>query len=307
LRFNPKADIRGGRASGSSGGGGGGFGGGGGGLGGLPIPGGFGIKGTIVIVILYFILQMCTGGGLPGSSLPGVPGGSSDNATSTDNGDYAACKTGADANKSRVCERKAIMLSLDVFWKGQLGGQYQPADLRTFSGQTQTGCGAASAEMGPFYCPTDGHIYEDPSFYSTMLEQIGGADKPFVEPYVLGHEFGHHIQDITGEMKNVRTQQGANSDSVKLELEADCYAGVWAKGALGTDDGSGQKIFESITDQDIQDAIGAARAVGDDSIQKKTQGSVNPDSWTHGSSEQRMQWFQTGYGGDIDSCRAIWG
>ncbi|MDO7869588.1 KPN_02809 family neutral zinc metallopeptidase [Nocardioides jiangxiensis] len=305
MRFNPKADISGGQASGSSGGGGG-FGGGlgGGGLGGLPIPGGFGIKGTIVIVILYVILSMC--GVLPG------PGGGSDpnpgaGSSTTETGDYASCRTGADANKSRVCERKAIMLSLEVFWKGQLGNQFQPSDLRTFSGQTQTGCGAASAQMGPFYCPTDGHIYEDPSFYSSMLEQIGGADQPFVEPYVLAHEYGHHIQDITGEMKNVRTQQGANSDSVKLELEADCYAGAWAKGALGTDDGSGQKIFESITEQDITDAIDAARAVGDDSIQKKTQGSVNPDSWTHGSSEQRMTWFKTGYSGDLNSCRAIWG
>lgn len=306
MRFNPKADISGGDASGSRGGGGGGLGGlgGGGGLGGLPIPGGFGIKGTIVIIVLYVILQMCTGGGLPGPSLG--QGGSGGNSA-TDNGDYASCKTGADANKSRVCERKAIMLSLEVFWKGQLGSQFQPADLRTFSGQIQTGCGAASAQMGPFYCSADGHIYEDPSFYSSMLEQIGGNDAPFVEPYVLAHEFGHHIQDITGEMKNVRTQQGADSDSVKLELEADCYAGVWAKGAIGTDDGNGQKIFESITDQDIQDAIEAARAVGDDSIQKKTQGSVNPDSWTHGSSEQRMKWFQTGYEGGVDNCRAIWG
>lgn len=307
MRFNPKADISGGDASGSSGGGGGGgLGGlgGGGGLGGLPIPGGFGIKGTIVIVILYVILQMCTGGGLPG---PSLGAGSDQSSQATDNGDYASCKTGEDANKSRVCERKAIMLSLEVFWKGQLGNQFQPSDLRTFSGQTQTGCGAASAQMGPFYCPTDGHIYEDPSFYSSMLQQIGGADKPFVEPYVLAHEFGHHIQDITGEMKNVRTQQGANSDSVKLELEADCYAGVWAQGALGTDDGNGQKIFESITEQDIADAIDAAKAVGDDSIQEKTQGSVNPDSWTHGSSEQRMTWFKTGYSGDVNACRAIWG
>ena len=124
---------------------------------------------------------------------------------------------------------------------------------------------------------------------------------------VLGHEYGHHIQNITGEMGKVRTQQGENSDAVKLELEADCYAGVWAKAATGVADENGVAIFESIDEGDIREAIDAAKTVGDDSIQKKTQGSVNPDGWTHGSSEQRMQSFQAGYQGEgPDVCRSIW-
>jgi len=309
MRFNPKADISGGRATGSSGGGGGGFGSGGGGLGGIPIPGGLGIKGTIVVVILYFILQMCTGGGLPGSGLPGVPGDSGNNASSTDNGDYADCKTGEDANKSRSCERKAIMLSLEKFWSAKFEGQKFPTPtLHTFSGQTSTGCGAANAGMGPFYCPTDQNIYEDPAFYTTVLKQIGGEDAPFVEPYVLAHEYGHHIQNITGEMKNVRSQQGANSDSVKLELEADCYAGLWTHAATTTTDSNGEPIFAEISDQDIKDAIKAAWSVGDDHIQQTTQGRIDEGSFTHGTSEQRMDWFKKGFGStDVGTCTAIWG
>jgi predicted metalloprotease len=308
MRFNPKANIGGGRiGSGGSGGGGGGLGGlGGGGLGGgrLPIPGGFGIKGTIVIIVLYLLLQMCTGGGLPG---PSLGQDNSSTPTKTDTGSYDSCKSGADANKSRLCERKGIMASLESFWSAQLKSDFKPATLITFSGSTQTACGAASAAMGPFYCPTDQQIYEDPSFYKDMLEgQLGGSDSPFVEPYVIGHEFGHHIQNITGQMGNVRTQQGENSDAVKLELQADCYAGLWSHYATQAPDANGVPIFSDITDQDIQDAIGAAKTVGDDAIQQKTQGSVNPDSWTHGSSANRMKWFKTGFdGGTFESCN-IW-
>lgn len=314
MRFNPKANIGGGRVSGSSGGGGlGGSAGGnlGGALGGgrLPIPGGMGLKGTILLIIIYFLIQMCSNGALPGSGLPAVPGGSDSSASSTDNGDYDACKTGEDANKSDSCARKAVALSLENFWTKTFEGQnFKPASIVTFNGSINTACGAANAGMGPFYCPVDQKIYEDTSFYEEIFQrQLGGNDAPFVEPYVLGHEYGHHIQNVTGQMKNVRTQQGDGSDAVKLELQADCYAGMWAKAATGTTDASGVPIFESITDEDIQAAITAAQAVGDDSIQEKTQGRVNPDAWTHGSSAQRMKWFKTGYqGGTLESCN-IWG
>ncbi len=305
MRFNPKADIGGGRISDGGGGGGGGLGGGGlgGGGGRLPIPGGFGIKGTIIIIVLYVILQMCTGGGLPGPNL-----GQSDSPTQQpDSSTYDECKTGADANENVACARKGIAASLEAYWSGEVKN-FKPASFKTFSGSTSTACGQASSGMGPFYCPTDQVIYEDPSFYQQIFEgQLGGKNADFVEAYVLGHEYGHHIQNLTGEMGNVRSQQGENSDAVKLELEADCYAGVWTKAATGVEDENGVAIFESIDEGDIREAIDAAKTVGDDSIQKKTQGSVNPDGWTHGSSEQRMQWFQTGYNGNGPGvCQTIW-
>jgi predicted metalloprotease len=310
MRFNPKADIGGGRISdGGGGGGGGGLGGGGLGGGRLPIPGGFGIKGTIIIIVLYVILKACFNVGLPGPSL-GQDDGTSGTPQSSGSDRYANCKTGDDANKSTDCARVLISESLENYWSSQFkSGQFKPASFKTFSGNTSTACGAASAGMGPFYCPNDQVIYEDTSFYKDVFENaLGGTNADFVEAYVLAHEYGHHIQNLTGEMRNVRTQQGENSDAVKLELEADCYAGVWTKAATGTVDDKGVTLFESIDDADIQEAISAAKTVGDDSIQKKTQGSVNPDGWTHGSSEQRMQWFQTGYQGDgPNACQKIWG
>jgi hypothetical protein len=310
MRFNPKANIGGGRISGGGGGGLGGRAGGslGGALGGrgLPIPGGMGIKGTILIIIIYFVIQMCSGGALPGSNLPAVPGG--DAGSQSDDGTYDNCKTGEDANNDPDCARKAVVFSLEQFWEKQFSGDFQPAPVHTFNSQVQTGCGAANAGMGPFYCPADQTIYQDNTFYEQVFQrQLGGNSGDFVEPYVLGHEYGHHIQNITGQMKNVRTQQGENSDAVKLELQADCYAGLWTAAATGTQDDSGVAIFESIDEADIEEAMQAAHTVGDDSIQKKTQGSVNPDGWTHGSSEQRMDWFQRGYkGGSTDACN-IWG
>lgn len=313
MRFNPKANIGGGRISGGGGGGLGGRAGGslGGALGGrgLPIPGGMGLKGTILIIIIYFVIQMCSNGSLPGSGLPAVPGGDDNGSqSSTDDGTYDNCKTGDDANSDVDCARKAVAYSLEQFWETQFkDGQFKAAPMVTFSGQVSTGCGAANAGMGPFYCPADQTIYEDTSFYDEIFErQLGGNEGAFVEPYVLGHEYGHHIQNITGQMQNVRTQQGENSDAVKLELQADCYAGVWAAAATSTKDDSGVTIFAEISDKDISDAIQAAQAVGDDSIQKKTQGSVNPDAWTHGSSAQREEWFKRGFdGGDTDACD-IW-
>ncbi|HSX66691.1 KPN_02809 family neutral zinc metallopeptidase [Nocardioides sp.] len=307
MRFNPKANIGGGRISGGGGGGGGGLGGLGGGRG-LPIPGGLGIKGTILLIVIYFVIQMCSGGGLPGSGIPGVPGGDS-GQSSTEDGTYDNCKTGEDANKDADCARQAVVLSIEQFWETQFkDGQFKPAPVRTFGGQVQTGCGAANSGMGPFYCPADFTIYEDPTFYEQVFEgQLGGNNGAFVEPYVLGHEYGHHIQNITGQMKNVRTQQGENSDAVKLELQADCYAGLWTHHAETVPNDDGVVIIEDLTDEDIKTAIEAAATVGDDHIQKTTQGRVDETQWTHGSSEQRMEWFKRGYdGGTFKACN-IWG
>ncbi len=286
MRFNPKADISGGRVTDVRGGGGGG------GLGNIPIGGitGGGIGTTIVVIVIFVITQLAGGGG---SGL-----GSSGPAQTTDR--YEKCLSGADANKSADCARRAVELSLESYWAkvlpDQTGRQLQPTQIITFTGGTSTGCGSASADVGPFYCPTDQIIYLDTTFFQDVLEgQLGGKGGDFVEPYVIGHEFGHHIQNLLGTMSRVRTQSGPTSDSVRLELQADCYAGMWTRGATGTTDQTGTKIFASIDEGDITEALDSAKAVGDDRIQKMGGGDVNKEQWTHGSSAERMRWFTTGY------------
>jgi predicted metalloprotease len=294
VRFNPKADISGGRVTDVRGGGGGG------GLGNLPLGAisGGGIGTTIVVIIIYVIVQLASGGG---SGL-----GSAGPEQTTDR--YKQCLSGADANASQDCARVAVEESLEAYWSkvlpAQTGKQLTPTQIKTFTGATTTGCGNASKDVGPFYCPTDQTIYLDTTFFQDVLQgQLNGPSGAFVEPYVIAHEFGHHIQNLLGTMGRVKTQQGPTSDSVRLELQADCYAGMWSRGASGTTDTKGVQIFESITDDDIDNAISAAKAVGDDRIQKMGGGDVNPEQWTHGSSDERMRWFKTGYNAsNIKQC-----
>jgi predicted metalloprotease len=291
VRFNPKADISGGRVTDVRGGGGGG------GMGNLPIGSitGGGIGTTIIVIIIFVIVQFAGGGGGGGGP-----------AETTDR--YDRCLSGADANQSADCARKAVAASLENYWAQELpaqtGTQFRPTQIVTFSGGTSTGCGNASKDVGPFYCPTDEQIYLDTTFFEEVLEgQLGGRGGDFVEPYVIGHEYGHHIQNLMGTMGRVRTQQGPTSDSVRLELQADCYAGMWTRGATGSTDAEGIKIFASIDEADIQEALDAAKTVGDDRIQKQGGGDVNPEQWTHGSSEERARWFTTGLNASsIEEC-----
>ena len=293
MRFNPKADISGGRVTDVRGGGGGG-----GGMGNLPIGSitGGGIGTTIIVIIIFVIMQFAGGGG----------GGGGGPAETTDR--YDQCLSGADANESADCARRAVAVSLENYWAqtlpAQTGTQFRPTTIETFSGGVSTGCGNASKDVGPFYCPTDETIYLDTTFFEDVLEgQLGGRGGDFVEPYVIGHEYGHHIQNLLGTMGQVRTQQGPTSDSVRLELQADCYAGMWTHGATGTTDSKGIKIFASIDQGDISEALDAAKTVGDDRIQKQGGGDVNKEQWTHGSSEQRARWFTTGLNAtDIRQC-----
>jgi len=282
VRFNPKADISGGRVTDVRGGGGGG------GLGNIPLGGitGGGIGTTIIVIIIFVITQFAGGGSGAGSAGP---------QETTDR--YAQCRTGADANKSEDCARKAVEVSLESYWSKVLGSKFRPpAGIVTFTGSASTGCGSASADVGPFYCPTDQTIYLDTTFFKDVLEgQLGGRGGDFVEPYVIGHEFGHHIQNLLGTMSQVKTQQGPTSDSVRLELQADCYAGMWTRGATSTTDAQGVQIFEAVDEGDITEALDSAKTVGDDRIQKQGGGDVNKEQWTHGSSEERMRWFTTGY------------
>ena len=183
---------------------------------------------------------------------------------------------------------------------GELGRRkFHPEDrCITFSGVDQHRLRRrGSADVGPFYCPTDQLIYLDTAFFDQVLEgQLGGPDGGFVEAYVLAHEYGHHIQNLLGTMGQVRTQQGPQSDAVRLELQADCYAGMWAKDATETEDADGNVLFASLTDDDIDLALEAAASVGDDRIQQKTQGQVDPRSLDPRLGRRSgMRWFQTGY------------
>ncbi len=297
MRFNPKADISGGRVTDVRGGGGGGR------MGNLPIGGitGGGIGTTIIVIIIFVITQLAGGGGAGGL---GTGAGGPEQTTDR----YEQCLSGADANRSADCARKAVELSLEGYWAKvlpqQTGKQLQATQIKTFTGGVQTACGGASADVGPFYCPTDQTIYLDTTFFQDVLEgQLGGKGGDFVEPYVLAHEFGHHLQNLLGTMGRVRTQSGPTSDSVRLELQADCYAGMWTRGATGTTDSKGVQIFEAIDEGDITEALDSAKAVGDDRIQKMGGGDVNPEQWTHGSSAERMKWFTTGYNAtNIKQC-----
>jgi predicted metalloprotease len=305
MRFNPKADISKGRVR-DAGGGGGGMGGGGMRI---PIPGGTragGGIGGILIIILFVILSQCMGGGLPGGDGgTGTQGQSQGQPEGIDTGDerYANCDTGSDANDDPDCARMAVALSLEQYWAKTLpeqgGTEFVPAQINTFAGAVSTGCGQASSQVGPFYCPPDQQIYLDTTFFTDVLEgQLGGQGGDFVEPYVLGHEYGHHIQNLMGTMGQVRTQKGPESDAVRLELQADCYAGMWTRDAS---DGDG--ILIELDQGDIAEAVDSAKTVGDDRIQQKSGQGVDPEGWTHGSSEQRMAWFMTGYEqGTLEAC-----
>ncbi|AGL15707.1 neutral zinc metallopeptidase [Actinoplanes sp. N902-109] len=268
-------------------------GGGGGGIGGLPIGGG-GLTGIIVTVLVALV------GGYFGINNLGGGGGSSQ---SGDNSSLKQKCSQSDATKQLDCRNVLYVNSIQDYWKDaypqNFEGSYKPATTRFFANRVTTGCGAADSGVGPFYCPADDKVYIDLTFYQVLAQQLG-APGEFAQPYVLAHEYGHHIQDLAGTEAQMRRDQERNPDqanalSVKLELQADCYAGVWAKNATGTDDGSGQKIFKSITQQDIQEALDTAEKIGDDTLQKQSGGTVNPAEFTHGTSAQREQWFSTGY------------
>ena len=282
MRFNPKARLDTSRMRDDSGGGGGG--GMGGGLGGsgtrVPLPGGTkagGGLGLVLIIVVILLLKVCGGIDLTGA-IPAPPAVTTPAASRADSAAYENCQTGQDANDHpTTCGLVAVENSLNDYWEQAIAQQapratWQPETaIDTFSGQVATGCGQASSATGPFYCPGDSTIYFDPTFFKKILqEQLNGPSGAFVQPYVVAHEYGHHIQNLLGTMNKVKTQQGPNSDSVRLELQADCYAGMWARNATTTQDSQGNVLIEDLTDQDIQEAIAAAKSVGDDTIQKET-------------------------------------
>ncbi|WP_127480961.1 neutral zinc metallopeptidase [Nocardioides pantholopis] len=300
MRFNPKARLDPGRVRDAGRGGGSGGLRGGAGLripGGLPVGGGVG--GVVLVVAIFLVVQFVGGGS--GGGLGAAP----DTARMADSERYAGCDTGADANKDPDCRRVGTENSLHDFWSDELGADFRPISrLVTFTGQVSTGCGRAGSEVGPFYCPVDESVHLDTSFFDAVLaRQLGGPSGGFVEPYVLAHEYGHHVQNLLGTMGKVRTQQGPRSDAVRLELQADCYAGMWAYAATSTEDADGEVLIVDLTEQDVSEALAAAEAIGDDRIQQRARGQVTPETWTHGSAKQRMAWFRTGFEqGSLESC-----
>ncbi len=239
--------------------------------------------------------------------LSGMFGGDSSQSQTGPVDNLEQCQTGADANSNVACLMKGAAASLDAYWSGMFakeGISYRsPADFVLFSGSTSTGCGTASSATGPFYCPNDETIYVDTSFFDELRSQFGANGGPLAEMYVVAHEWGHHIQKVLGTMDNLNLQAtGPDSDSVRLELQADCYGGSWARDASTVPDSSGVPFLQPITQDQINDALNAASVIGDDRIQEQATGQVNPESWTHGSSAERVKWFSTGFKSGPTAC-----
>ena len=246
--------------------------------------GGVGVGGIILAAVAYFLFGVDPNTTLSAvNAVNGMQG-------NTSNADAVSTQGLRTDDEQAVFASKILQNTKDV-WTGILGNRYPAPTMVLYSGQTSTACGLGQAASGPFYCPGDQKIYLDLSFFQEMERQMG-AGGDFAQAYVIAHEVGHHIQYVTGTEEKVSqlraraSQAQANALSVRLELQADCYAGVWAAKA--------DEKYRILQDGDIEEGLNAAHKIGDDYLQKQAQGYVVPDSFTHGSSEQRVRWFKQG-------------
>jgi uncharacterized protein len=250
----------------------------------VAIPGGLGLVGVIVFVAFQL---------LSGGSGYAVPTAFDDGAQAPEGGEIPA---GQDPERDLRDFSEYVFDSAQQTWRRTVGGGYRDAKLYLYRGGVDTGCGSASSAVGPFYCPADERVYLDLSFYGDMREQLG-APGDFAWAYVIAHEVGHHVQHLRGTSDDVHRLQREDPDqanplSVRLELQADCYAGVWA-----------HAVFDQLDPGDVEEAIGASQAVGDDRLQRRASGGVNPDTFTHGTSAQRAKWFRAGQAaGEPSAC-----
>ncbi len=285
MTFNPDSDISGGNVKRRGRG--------------AAVGGGVGIVGVIVVFVVSQLTGVDLGGLIGGGTQPG-PAASDEAITE--------CATGEDANESVDCLMKGASASIEDFWidayPSVASNAYVTPGFILFDQSTSTGCGGATSATGPFYCPPDQTIYIDTSFFQQLREPpfdtTGGT---LAQMYIAAHEWGHHVQSISGVMDQAdRTGSGPDSDSVRIELQADCFAGAWVAAASETEDASGTNFLEVPTKAQVADALDAAAAVGDDRIQQGSGQGVNSEAWTHGSSEQRQRWFTSGYEGGAASC-----
>ncbi|MDJ0333845.1 MAG: neutral zinc metallopeptidase [Rhodoglobus sp.] len=259
--------------------------------------------GGLLVIGLFIASQFL------GIDLTGLAGGGTTGGGEPQGEALSECTTAEAANSSIDCRIAGAADSLDTYWAAtlpELGQSYRTTNVVLFTDQTNTGCGGATSAVGPFYCPPDETIYVDTVFYDDLRNRFGSTGGPLAEMYVIAHEWGHHIQNSTGIMDGLdRETTGPSSDSVRLELQADCFAGAWVGAASTIKNDDGVTFLDPVTDAQIADALSAASAVGDDRIQESTQGQVTPETWTHGSSEKRQQWFTTGLNGGAGACNTF--
>ncbi|MHA6792026.1 KPN_02809 family neutral zinc metallopeptidase [Pseudonocardia bannensis] len=295
MRFDENADLDTSQVDDLRGSGGGG---GGGPLGGRVALGGGGLG--IVGLILYFLISQLGGAGGGGLALPGGLSGVGSGQTADNTQIAQSCRTGADANNRLDCEVTAVVNSLDGYWTdafARSGSTYRPPRINFFSGSVNTGgCGGATSDVGPFYCPADAEVYIDLSFFQELETRFGAEGGPFARAYVIAHEYGHHVQNLLGTNRRVQAgDSGPTSGSVRLELQADCYAGAWANHATTVPTATGRTLITDVTRADVAAALDTAQRIGDDYIQSRLGGGqVNESQFTHGSSAQRERWYTIG-------------
>ncbi len=249
----------------------------------------------LVVLVLALLL------GLNPNDILGSPGTQAGPGSSSGSTPFVQCRQGSDIGKDRDCRFVAYTNSIQAYWSTELQG-YQEIDVKPFTGRVSTACGTATSAVGPFYCPGDTTVYLDLGFFDQLETELGAKGGDAAEAYVFAHEFGHHIQNLTGTMRQVQSQgqtTGPKSPAVRLELQADCYAGVWFSQATRDP----RSPIAEVSRTDLENALDAAAAVGDDRIQERARGQVSPESWTHGSSALRQKWVDQGFrSGDPNTC-----